>query len=85
MQKVAQWRYLQSNIIVEIKSRRLRWAGHAVRMREKRKVCKVLLGKPEGKGPLERPRRRWEDGIKMDLTEMGGVGGGCGVYSPGSE
>jgi hypothetical protein len=47
-------------------------------MGEKRKVYKVLVGKPEGKRPLGRPRRRWEDGIRMDLRE---IGGGCGLDS----
>jgi hypothetical protein len=45
-------------------------------------VCRVLVGKPEGKRPLERPRRRWENGIRMDFGEIG-LGGGCGVDSPG--
>jgi len=54
-----------------IKSRRMRWAVHAVRMGEKRGVCKVLVGKPEEKGPLGRPRGRWDDNIKMDLHEVG--------------
>jgi hypothetical protein len=48
-------------------------------MGEERKVNKVLVGKPEGKRPLERPRRRWEDGIRMDLREIG-LGGGIGFY-----
>jgi hypothetical protein len=52
-------------------SRRMRWAGHVARLGEERKVYKVLVGKPEGKRPLERPRRRWEDGIRMDLREIG--------------
>jgi hypothetical protein len=51
-------------------------------MGEERKVFKVLVGKPEGKGPLGRPRRRWEDGIRMDLREIGL--GGCGLDSTGS-
>jgi hypothetical protein len=53
----------------------MRWAGHVAHMGEKRKVYKVLVGKPEGKRPLGRPRRRWEDGIIMDLREirLGGV------------
>ena len=51
-----------------------RWAGHVARMGEGRGVHRVLVGKPEGKRPLGRPRRRWEDNIKMDLQE---VGGGC--------
>ena len=54
-----------------IKSRRMRWAGHAARMREGRVVYRVLAGKPEGKRPLGRPRSRWEDNIKMDLQIVG--------------
>jgi hypothetical protein len=50
-----------------VKSRRMRWAGHVARMGEGRGVHRVLVGKPEGKRPLERPRRRWEGNIKMDL------------------
>ena len=53
-----------------IKSRRMRWAGHVARM-ERRGLYRVLVGKPEGKRLLGRPRRRWEDNIKMDLQEMG--------------
>jgi hypothetical protein len=49
----------------------MRWAGHVERMGEERKVYKVLVGKPEGNRPLGRPRRRWEDGIRMDLGEIG--------------
>jgi hypothetical protein len=49
----------------------MRWAGHVARMGEGRNVYRVLVGKREGKRPLGRPRRRWEDGIKMDLREMG--------------
>ena len=60
-----------------VKSRRMRWAGHVARMGEGREVRRVLVGKPEGKRPLERPRRRWEDNIKMDLQE---VGAGCGDW-----
>ena len=60
-----------------IKSRRMRCAGHVARMEEGRDVHKVLVGKPEGKNPLGRPRRRWEDNIKMDLQE---VGRGCGNW-----
>jgi hypothetical protein len=59
------------DIIRQIKSRRMRWAGHVARMGEGRHVYRVLVGKPEGKKPLERPRRRWEDGIEMDLREIG--------------
>jgi hypothetical protein len=59
------------NIIRVIKSRRQRWAGHVARMGERRGAYRVLLGKPEGRRPLGRPRRRWEDNIKMDLREVG--------------
>ena len=55
----------------------MRWAGHVVCMGEGRGVHRVLVGKPEGKRPLGRPRCRWEDNIKMDLQE---VGGGCGDW-----
>jgi hypothetical protein len=67
--------YSSPDIIRQVKSRGLRWAGHVARMGEERKVYKVLVGKPEGKRPLGRPRRRWEDGIRMDLGEidLGGV------------
>ena len=51
--------------------RRMRWAGHVARVGEDRGVHRVLVGKPEGKRPLGRPRRRWEDNIKMDLQEVG--------------
>jgi hypothetical protein len=59
------------DIIRQVKSRRMRWAGHVARMGEERKVYKVLVGKPEGRRPVERPRRRWKDGIRMDLREIG--------------
>jgi hypothetical protein len=59
------------DIIRQVKSRRMRWAGHVACMGEERKVYKVLVGKPEGKRPLGRPRHRWEDGIRMDLREIG--------------
>ena len=59
-----------SNVRV-IKSRRMRWAGHVTRMGEERGVYRVLVGKPEGKRPLGRPRRRWVDNIRMDLQEVG--------------
>jgi hypothetical protein len=49
----------------------MKWAGHVARMGEDRKVYKVLVRKPEGKRPLGRPRRRWEDGIRMDLRKIG--------------
>jgi hypothetical protein len=61
--------YSSPNIIRQIKSRRMRWAGHVARMGEDRKVYNVFLGKPEGKRPLGRSRRRWQDGIRMDLRE----------------
>ena len=54
----------------------MKWAGHVARMGEDRGVHRVLVGKPEGKRPLGRPRRRWEDNIKMDLQEVGGGRGG---------
>ena len=63
--------YSSPNIIRSLKSRRLRWAGHVARMEQSRNAYRVLVGKPEGKGPLGRPRRRWEDNIKMDLREVG--------------
>jgi hypothetical protein len=63
--------YSSPNIIKEIKSRRMRWAGHVARMGEERNVYRVLIGKPEGKRPLRRPRRRWENGIRMDRREIG--------------
>jgi hypothetical protein len=63
--------YSSPNIIRQIKSRRIRWAGRVARMGEKRKVYTVLVRKPEGKRPLGRPRRRWEDRIRMDLRETG--------------
>jgi hypothetical protein len=59
--------YSLPNIVRVLKSRRLRWTGHVARMGEERGVHKLLVGKPEGKRPLGRPRRRWEDNIKMDL------------------
>jgi hypothetical protein len=63
--------YSSPNIIRQIKSNRMRWAGHVARMGEKRKVYTVMVGKPEGKRALGRPRRRWEDGIRMYLREIG--------------
>jgi hypothetical protein len=63
--------YSFPDIIRQVKSRRMRWTGHVARMGEERKVYKVLVGKPEGKRPLGRPRRRWEDGVRMDLREIG--------------
>jgi hypothetical protein len=63
--------YSSPNIIRQIKSRRLRWAGQVARIGEEKIVYNVLMGKPEGKRPLGRPRHRWEDGIRMDLREIG--------------
>ena len=67
-------RYSLPNIVRVVKSRRIRWAGHVARTGQGRVVHRFLVGNPERKGPLGRPRRRWEDNIKMDLQE---VGGGC--------
>ena len=66
--------YSLPNIVRVVKSRRMRWAGHVARMGEGRGVHRVLVGKPEGKRPSGRSRRRWEDNIKMDLQEVGGGG-----------
>ncbi|KAJ4448560.1 hypothetical protein ANN_10578 [Periplaneta americana] len=63
--------YSSPDIIRNIKSRRLRWTGHVARMGESRNAYRVLVGRPEGRRPLWRPRRRWEDNIKMDLREVG--------------
>ena len=63
--------YSSPNIVRVIKSRRMRWAGHVTRMGEERGVYRVLLGKPEGRRPLGRPRRRWVDNIRMDIQEVG--------------
>ena len=62
--------YSLPSIVRVVKSRRMRWAGHVARMGEDRGVQRVLVGKPKGKRPLGRPRRRWEDNIKMDLQEV---------------
>ena len=62
------------NIVRVVKSRRMRWAGHVARVGEGRGVHRVLVGKPEGKRPLGRPRHRWKENIKMDLQEVGGGG-----------
>jgi hypothetical protein len=59
--------YSSPNIVRVIKSRRMRWAGHVARMGEGRGVYRILVGKPEGKRPVGRPRRRWEDNIKMEI------------------
>ena len=63
--------YSSPNIARVIKSRRMRWAGHVARMRDEREVYRVLVGKPEGKRPLGRPRRSWVDNIRMNLHEVG--------------
>jgi hypothetical protein len=63
--------YSLPNRIKMIKSRRMRWAGHVARMGETRNIYRILVGKPEGKRPLGRPRRRWVDDIKMDLRGIG--------------
>jgi len=63
--------YSSPNIVRVIKSRRMRWAGHVARMSEERGVYRILVGKPEGRRPLGRPRRRWADNIRMDLQEVG--------------
>jgi hypothetical protein len=73
--------YSSPDIIRQIKSRRMRWAVHVARMGEGRNVCRVLVGKPEGKSPIERPGCRWEDGIKRTVGRLVGE---CGVDSPGS-
>jgi hypothetical protein len=63
--------YSLPNIVRVVKSRRMRWAAHVAHMGEDRGVHRVLVGKPERKRPLGRPRRRWEDNIKMDLQKVG--------------
>jgi hypothetical protein len=74
--------YKDFNIVRVVKSRRMKWAGHVARMGEDRGVHRVLVGKPERKRPLGRPRRKWEDNIKMDLQEVGG--GSWGLDGVGS-
>ena len=69
--------YSLPNILRVVKSRPMSWAGHVAHMGEDRGVHRVLVGKPEGRRPLGRPRRRWEDNIKMDLKEDGGA---CGDW-----
>jgi hypothetical protein len=63
--------YSSPSIVRVIKTRRMRWAGHVARMAEVRGVYNILVGRPEGRRPLERPSRRWKDNIKMDLGETG--------------
>jgi hypothetical protein len=65
--------YSSPDIIRQIKSRRTRWVGHVACMGEGRKMYSALVGKPEGKRPLGRLRHRWEDGIRLDLREIGCV------------
>ena len=72
--KIARDLYSLPNIVRVVKSIRMRWAGYMTRMGKGRGVHRFLVGKPEGKRPLGRPRRRWEDNIKMDLQEVGGGG-----------
>jgi len=67
--------YSSPNIVRVIKSRRMRWVGHVAHMDEEREVYRVLVGKPERRRPLGRPRRRWMDNIRMDLQEVG-----CGYW-----
>jgi hypothetical protein len=62
--------YSSLNFVRVIKSRRMRWAGHVARMGEEKGVYRVLVGKPEGKRPLGRPRRRWVDNIRMELQDV---------------
>src|SRR5215469_7126903 len=62
--------YSSPSVVQVVKSRKMRWAGHVARMGEESGVRRVLVGKPEGKRPLGRPRRRWEDNIRMDLEEV---------------
>jgi len=62
--------YSSPNIVRVIKSSRMRWAGHVARMGEVRGVCRALVGKPEGRRPLRRPRRRWVDNIRTGLQEV---------------
>ena len=69
--------YRSPNIVREITSRRLRWAGHVVRMEEGRNAFKIIPGKYTGNRSLGRPRRRWEDNIRMDLEEIGINAGNC--------
>jgi len=69
--------YSSPNILLVIKSRRMRWTGHVAHMGEERGVYRVLVGKPEGTRPLGRPRRRWADIIRMALQEVGCVYRDC--------
>jgi hypothetical protein len=69
--------YSSPSIIRMIKSRRMRWAGHVAHMREKRNAYRIFEGKPEGKRPLGRPRRKWVDNNKMNHREVGWDGMDC--------
>jgi len=71
------FQYSLPNIVLVVKSRRMKWAGHVARMGERRGVHRVLVRKPEGKRQLGKPRRKWEDNIKMDFQK---VGVGCGDW-----
>jgi hypothetical protein len=66
-----------------MKSRRMRWAEHVARIGDRRNAYNILVGKPEGERPLRRPRRRWEDNIRLDLREIGWEGMD-GLYASGS-
>ena len=67
--------YFLPNIVRVVKSRRMRWVGHVKHMGERKGVHRVLMGKPEGKRPLGRPRRRWEDNISWIFRKLEGVVG----------
>jgi len=67
--------YCSPNIVRVIKWKRIRWTGHVARMGERRGIYRVLVEKPEGKRPLGRTRRRWEDNIEINLQDVG-----CGGY-----
>ena len=77
--------YSLPNIVPVLKSRRMRWAGYVARMGEGRGVHRVLVGKSEGKRPLGRPKRRWEDNIKKDLREVGEGGDWMGWLRIGTD
>jgi hypothetical protein len=77
-ENASQFKYLGTTVTNQnliririMKSRRMRWAGHVAGMEEKRNVYRLLVGKPKGRRPLGRPRRRWIDNIMMDLLEIG--------------
>jgi hypothetical protein len=77
--------YASPSIIRMIKSKRMRRAGHAARIRKKKNTCRMLVGKPEGMRPLGRPRHRWVDNINMDLRETGWDGMDWGSCEHGNE